>query len=156
MLSLLLPKILLVLLLASLAGGGVQTWRLDALKREIAEERAAKIAAALAYSENARQAEAAAGKRIKGIQDAKDADLRRVAGVLGSALDELQQRADRAVPGAAGETRATCAGATGAELARPDASFLARYAALAESFRRELAACQLRERTEPVMPAAKE
>jgi hypothetical protein len=58
---------------------------------------------------------------------------------LDAALTELRQRPERASMSEA--TRVGCEGGTGAELSRPDAEFLDREAARADTIRAALAAC---------------
>ena len=60
---------------------------------------------------------------------------------LDIALDSLRDRADRPAGGMSEAPRADCAGATGAELSRPDAEFLVREAARADEQRAGLDAC---------------
>lgn len=134
-----------VLVLAGFGLAGMQTLRLSWLQQSVAEEHAAA-------AEVGRLRERAAGRTfnaqvsaLQGVTDAKDRALRRVRADLDSALDELRQRPDRPVPGDAAAA-GPCAGATGAELFRADAEFLAREAARADDLRAELGACQQRER----------
>ena len=58
--------------------------------------------------------------------------------LLDTALNGLRDRADRHLPG---DTGPACKGATGAELSRPDAVFLARESARADDCRASLTAC---------------
>lgn len=59
---------------------------------------------------------------------------------LDAALDGLRDRPERPA-GVSAAARADCAGGTGAELSRPDAEFLVREAARADTLRAALAAC---------------
>lgn len=113
-------------------------------ERRIAEVAAIKLAAtqkALDDTNEARRLEQARRKVIQEAEDAKNEELRRVGARLNAAIVELRGRADRAV-GMPEAGRKACAGANGAELSRPDASFLVGEAARADALRAELAACQ--------------
>jgi hypothetical protein len=137
------------LLALSVAASGWLYWRLDAAQDELKEVKAGIVAAALAYSEAARQIEQKHAQRVQGITDAKDRTLRRVRDGLLADLDGLRNRPDR-VPDAGTAPRSACTGATGADLFRPDADFLVREAARADELRAELAACQQREHADEV------
>lgn len=63
------------------------------------------------------------------LRKAKDNEIKTITNRLNATLDELRQRQDRI--NLSGTTR-TCSGATGAELSRQDAEFLARIAAEAD------------------------
>lgn len=130
------PYVLLAACAAALAlaGGGYLKGRHD--------EHASHLEQLLHDTNEARRIEQRAAANRQEADDAKDAELRRVRDRLGAALDELRHRPER-LPEPA---RATCAGATGAELSGPDAAFLEREAARADDLRAELGACQTRER----------
>lgn len=119
--------------IAAAAAGGYVKGRAD--------ESAARLELQLEQSEDMRRLEQARTRMAQGIEDAKNRDLRRTAVRLADALERLSNRPDR-LPEPA---RPACAGATGAELARPDAAFLERYAAIARGFQVRLAACEARE-----------
>ena len=70
-----------------------------------------------------------------GIQESKDAKNRTVIARHLATIDELRNRPERSVNSGA------CTGASGAELSRPDAGFLAGEAARAERQRNALEAC---------------
>lgn len=106
------------------AGWMTNGWRLEARIASI------KASHAQAYSdaqkaararENALQAQADAQRKKK------DAEIARINTRLAAALDGLHNRPSR-LP----ESSRTCGGATGTELSKPDAEFLAREAARAD------------------------
>ena len=74
---------------------------------------------------------------VKEIKDVRKAQVDRVVAERDRALGELRKRPER-LPEAA---RAAAAGATGAELSRPDAGFLVGEAARANEHRAALAEC---------------
>jgi len=80
-------------------------------------------------------------EKADAIRNQLEQDKAAVSAQLVSALDELRNRPER-LPAPA---RAACKGGTGAELSRPDAGFLTREAARADSLRAELQACYARE-----------
>jgi len=67
----------------------------------------------------------------------------RAAGAASLNSERMRQRAERRISPAGGvpEAAATCAGSTGAELSRPDATFLIGIAQRADEQRAALAAC---------------
>lgn len=73
------------------------------------------------------------------LEKVKNDEIHAIQSRLAAALVQLRQRPARRadVPAAA----AACAGATGTDLARPDAEFLARYDSLALSYQSELGHC---------------
>lgn len=119
----------LALCLASYGGGRWQQW--------CADEQAAEVVRLQAV-EAARVKEQAWQAGVKELRDAKDAELAVVAAALDDALRELRERPAR-LPEAA---RPACKGTTGRELSGPDAEFLARLAARADTLRTSLAECQ--------------
>jgi hypothetical protein len=129
------PRVWLAIALASAVGygsGRFHQWRADVK---------ADAASALDASEQAREVERFASKARQGIEDAKNAEIRKMRARLDDALERLRNRPDR-LPEAA---RPACEGATGAELSGRDAQFLERLAARADELRAELKACQDRE-----------
>lgn len=123
----------LALLAGAYGTGRWQQWRAD--QRE-------SVAAQLEAEKKARQDEQALRNDMEVLKDARDQELRAVAAQRDAALRELRNRPDRLPPAAA----PSCAGTTGAELSRPDAEFLAGFAARADELRVELGKCQQRER----------
>lgn len=85
--------------------------------------------------------ERALNSALKAIQESKDADLLAMRAAYEHVARELQSRPMRLPP----PQRAACQGTSGSELSRPDAEFLAREAARADYYARELIACQDRE-----------
>jgi small-conductance mechanosensitive channel len=74
-------------------------------------------------------------RQAEEIERTKDKQIRAITGRLNATVEQLRQRPER-VP-----VTPACEGATGAELSRPDAEFLAREAARADRLRQALAAC---------------
>lgn len=74
------------------------------------------------------------------LEQVKNEQVNAIRGRLDVALGILRERPERGpdVPGAA----ATCRGASGAELSRPDSEFLEREAARADELRAALGQCQ--------------
>lgn len=77
--------------------------------------------------------------RIQGTQDETQRTIDRELLLL---IDSLRPRPAERLPASAA---ATCKGATGLNLARPDAEFLARYSAERKSFIAEIIACRASE-----------
>ena len=104
-------RALAVLLALSVAGAGVQSWRLDAAHDELAAMRAAQVAAALAYSENARQIEAQHAERITDAQRTREqeqARSRRAADLLRTERDGLRNAIASYAAGPADDTASAC------------------------------------------------
>lgn len=87
--------------------------------------------------EQARQVEANWQTNVEALQEIHHAEVRRLSAELERARSELRNRPDR-MPEA---SRQACAGATGAELSRPDAEFLVGEAARGDQLRADLQAC---------------
>lgn len=87
--------------------------------------------------EKARETEAKAQKEVETLQEAKNAEIARIASERDDALRRLRNRPGR-MPSA---TAPTCEGATGAQLSGPDAGFLVGLAAEAARVAAELAEC---------------
>jgi hypothetical protein len=124
----------LALAAAGWTAAGVQTYRIRGIELDAAEKRATDM-------ESARLKERAQQIDTSRIRDEKDDQIRQVAAERDRFASELRKRADRLPE----TSRASCAGATGAELANPDARFLEGYGAFARSLQVELHACQKRE-----------
>lgn len=90
-----------------------------------------------------RTKEQAWAARVGQVEQENKDENARIAARYAAQLDGLRQRADRrpAPAGGVPEATATCEGATGAELSRSDAGFLAGLAARADQHRAALAAC---------------
>jgi hypothetical protein len=135
----LLYKILAVAALVAALIGGYAWWadhQQDiGYNRRVAEQTAADLQATKAnFRTSELRAEAAAN-----ITKAKDEKIRRINDLLVTALDELRHRPERR--SATADDSANCKGSTGADLSRPDAGFLAREAARADTLRAGLQAC---------------
>lgn len=87
--------------------------------------------------ETARETERLANRAAAALKEKRDAEVRRINDRLADALERLRHRPER-LPEPA---RAACEGATGRELAGPDAAFLERYAARAAEQEAALAEC---------------
>jgi hypothetical protein len=118
-----------------LIGWTINGWRLDA---SIASLKASHAQQLSAYYEGAREAEIALIEAVKKIRKNKDDQIKDLNTRLGSALSELQQRQTR-VSGS--DTTRSCSAATGAELSKEDAEFLAREAARADTVVGDLNYC---------------
>lgn len=131
-------------LLAALAWGEVGHLELRHERAARATEHQAQAEAIAAEQARARQTEVTWKEKLDAISTVQNTQLAAVGAARDRALAELRNRPARRadVPGA---TITTCAGSTGAELARPDAEFLDRYGAFARSIQLELGACQARE-----------
>lgn len=91
----------------------------------------------------ARTKEQTWAQRVGQVEQEKTNENARIAARYAAQLDGLRQRAERRPTPSGGmlETTATCAGATGAELSRPDATVLIGIAQRADQQRAALAAC---------------
>lgn len=121
----------LMLLIAAAAGG---YWK------GAKDTRAEAAVALLQTVEQARRTEHALQEKADGIRIEGEAARRRIAGERDAALRELRERPARLPENSLATGR--CNGATGRELARPDAEFLARYAADRAEEARRLRTCQ--------------
>ncbi|RYF30744.1 MAG: hypothetical protein EOO23_04445 [Comamonadaceae bacterium] len=90
----------------------------------------------LSETNEARQIEQRRGAMQTEITEAKNAEINSINRRLADALERLRNRPDR-LP----IDPVACKGATGAELSGPDAGFLEREAARADSLRAALSAC---------------
>lgn len=105
------------------------------------DEWIAKIQTDVVQATNlALEAERAQQKRVNDALREQAKDARGIADRLSADLERLRQRPDR-TRGMPETDRAACQGATGAELSREDAGFLAREAARADRIRAALRAC---------------
>ena len=91
----------------------------------------------------AREKEQAQAKAVAQIEQRKIDEIATINARHSAAIASLQQRPDRkpASPSGVPVPSATCQGATGAELSRPDAGFLAGEAARGDELRAALGAC---------------
>jgi len=109
--------------------GGLKVGR-DAVQSEWDKDK-------IARDEKARKVEASWSEQIQKARSTRDDEIDRINTSLADALERLRKRPDR-MPEAA---RAACEGGTGAQLSGPDAGFLSREAARAESLRAALSEC---------------
>ena len=97
------------------------------------------------YAENmrlAREKEQALQQGANNLREEKDRELKNVADTNRILLGSLRNRPERPAEGSAvSSTAATCSGATGAQLAKGDAEFLAGYSADAASLKAALDQC---------------
>lgn len=103
----------------------------------VAREQRAQLDEQVERLEAARETERLQNRSIAANKEKSDAQVRHINARLADALERLRHRADR-LPEPA---RAACEGATGRELAGPDAAFLERYAARAAEQEAALAEC---------------
>lgn len=92
---------------------------------------------------DARTKEQTWAARVGQVEQEKTNENARIAARYAAQLDGLRQRADRRPAPTSGmlEAATACAGATGAELSRPDATVLVGFAQRADEQRAALAAC---------------
>ena len=118
----------IILILVTIGTGFVTGWIVNGWRLE---SRIAKIEASYAKA----YAEAQKAARIKenglvndlsNLRRTKDAEIKNINGRLAAALDGLRDRPERID---LSKNTGSCNGSTGAQLARGDAEFLARYAA---------------------------
>ena len=97
------------------------------------------------YAENmrlAREKEQALQQGANNLREEKDRELKKVADTNRILLGSLRNRPERPAEGSTvSSTAATCSGATGAQLAKGDAEFLAGYSADAASLKAALDQC---------------
>lgn len=121
------------------AAWNVQGWRMES---EIADIRANHAEAARAAEASARAKEQAAATTLANVEkEARDAQ-KRLSADLAAAHRELRNRPERPSGGDVSKSPADPVGCTGAQLYRPDASFLVREAGRADKLRIDLARCQ--------------
>jgi hypothetical protein len=117
-----------IAILGLVIGWTINGWRLNGSIASLKASHAEEYSRVLAEVRNREKSLLEASERIRKDRDAK---IRNLNSRLKSVTDELQQRPKR-------DSRdptdtAACSGATGAELSREDAEFLAREAARADS-----------------------
>ena len=97
------------------------------------------------YAENmrlAREKEQALQQGANNLREEKDRELKKVADTNRILLGSLRNRPERPAEGSAvSSTASACSGATGAQLAKGDAEFLAGYSADAASLKAALDQC---------------
>lgn len=134
---------ILVSLFLFLGGWWVNGNRWESKYHELQKAHAVALAKAV---EEARQKELTLQATYNQTQEQKDAEIRNITGRLDDALERLRLRETRASPKPVPVPSPACPqgtpkGATGAELFREDAEFLAREAARADTLAVELNAC---------------
>lgn len=140
---------LITLLLGFGVGWKTQGWRLGneiaKIEKAYADERDKLKQEALNKEQEYRQLEKTYQSKLAKAQEKRNAEVATVNTKLNGTLIGLRSRSERTiyhseheVPGAS----PTCTGTTGAELARGDAEFLARFAADAAKLDAELTKCQ--------------
>ena len=128
----------LIALAAFGAGWSFNGWRLDSKAQALELERTQEAAEATAES---RRIEQRRGGMALEIGAKRDAQIRNINDRLVDALDELRQRPERSASSGVPSDPAACKGATGADLSAPDAGFLAREVARADTLRAALGEC---------------
>ena len=97
------------------------------------------------YAENmrlAREKEQALQQGANNLREEKDRELKKIADTNRILLGSLRNRPERPAEGSAvSSTASACSGATGAQLAKGDAEFLAGYSADAASLKAALDQC---------------
>ena len=106
-------------------GWVVNGWRLDA---SINAYKASIAASEARLIQEYRLKEQRLQEAANTLRKAKDDEIKTITNRLNSTIAELRQRQDRTMS----DTARTCSGATGANLSRQDAEFLARLAAEAD------------------------
>jgi hypothetical protein len=134
-----------VLAVGAAAGGGYYKGN-SAGKSEVqaewAKEKAEQYAAYAKGQEEARQREQEMQQAADKLRREKDAEIRNINARATALTNSLRDRSERpAENGAASGTARSCAGASGAELAKGDGEFLAGYAADAARLQAALDQC---------------
>ena len=131
-----LGAVIAALLVAFTSGWTINGWRWNNASLKLA---AAQTQARLDAEHKSRQQELKLQAAADAARNTRDAEITIIRSQLDAALVSLRERPLRSadVPGAAG----TCPPATGAQLSREDAEFLAREAARADKVIAELYAC---------------
>lgn len=107
-------------------------WDKDRVR--LAEEYAANVA-------TMRQQEQVMQGNAERLQREKDFEIKKIANTNRILLDSLRQRPERSESSSVSGSTASCSGASGSELARGDAEFLAGYAADAARLQASLNQC---------------
>lgn len=119
---------------AGFALAGLQTYRLANLRTAVAEASAQAQA-------RARAQEAAWAVKVNQIQEVQRVEVQSIAAERDAAIASLRNRPARRMPATA-TASSDGAGATGAQLSRPDAEFLAGLAYRADATAAALRSCQ--------------
>lgn len=140
------PFFLLGAVLAVGIAGGVGYWKGDEAGQAYVQQQWDKEKARLAdeYAKNLqeqrekeREAQAVADK----TREQKDREIREANARNTALLNSLRDRPERPKDGGVPESAGTCSAASGAQLAKGDGEFLARYSADADRLQRELNHC---------------
>jgi len=115
----------------------VNGWRLQLKVAELEKQYAQSLVAA---HEQTRQIEDSLIKKAEQVEKDKNNEINNINNKLRSALVELQQRTSRQ---STDKVASNCEGATGRELSKEDAGFLAREAARADRLRQALGSCYI-------------
>ena len=141
------PWMIVGVMLAVSGAYGVGHWRGDSagqayVRQQWDQEKAKQMAE---YAENmrlAREKEQALQQGADHLREEKDRELKKVADSNRILLNSLRDRPERPAQGSAmSSTASTCVGATGAQLAKGDAEFLAGYSADAANLKAALDQC---------------
>lgn len=134
-----------VVLVAAVAGGAGYLKGAAAGRAEIRQEwDQEKARAAEEYAkamQAAREKEQALQAQADQLREETNAKLKEANARAAALADSLRKRPERPASGAVSSAAQSCAGATGAELARGDGEFLARYAADAARLEAALDQC---------------
>lgn len=135
--------LLVGLALGAYADHTVMAGRIAKIEKAHADVERQRAEVYAADQRDAREKEQKWAVRVGQVEQEKVNENARIAARYAAELDGLRKRAERrpAPTGETSSTTATCAGATGAELSRPDAGFLIGEAARADRQRAALAAC---------------
>lgn len=131
-----LGMVVLTLGMGFTAGWSTNGWRLEARIASLKASHAEDIATHIQATREAEKRLIEASERIRRDRDGR---IKNLNSQLSSALSELQQRQTRKDNGPNDST--TCSGATGANLSKEDAEFLAREAARADAVVENLNYC---------------
>lgn len=124
-----------LLLIGCAIGWTINGWRLNA---SISDYKASIAASEARLIQEYRRKEQSLQEASNALRKAKDNEIKTITNRLNTTLGELRQRQDRKdLSSSAG----TCSGATGADLSKPDAEFLARLAAEADAVMAERNQC---------------
>lgn len=124
-----------------LAWGGIGRYQLRSLRAEIATERQAQADEIARLKAEALATESLWKGKAHELHRAREIEVGNIAAALDAADLRLRDRPARRAD-LSEAARASCAGATGADLSRDDGSLLIREAARADQLRAALAECQ--------------
>lgn len=126
----LVPSWVYALVIVTLTGlWGVAELRVASAKLDLANYQAEIEAETRKAEQRAREAEQAMQASADQLRQEKDREIREVTARAAALSNSLRNRPERPQTGSVPSTADTCAGASGAQLARGDGEFLAGYAA---------------------------